>query len=156
MRKTHVIDGVTYVAVDRAAKIGDKVLIVEAWNTHGKYDNGSVIDVQRLDGKGIENDAVSARNNETGFISSDEYVVLEPLESEEATVDGTQASPAVIEMFTALSRKIVSLERQLADTQRNLETFAEQTENNSEDIRTLDSRTQVINAITKFYEEGRR
>jgi hypothetical protein len=106
------------------------------------------------------------------------------------TVDTSQASEQVIEMFTALSRKIVSLERQLADTQRNVERQAEELENakhiaskalrvtayhggwlirNAErldkseeliemltdDVITLDERTQVINAITKFYEEGR-
>jgi DNA repair ATPase RecN len=123
------------------------------------YGNGDMILAEKV-GCGIFNEKVrSATNrcfNPNGYIDEDEYVVLQPLESEEVTVDTTQASPAVIEMFTALSRKIVSLERQLADTQRNLEKFAEQTESNSEDIRTLDSRTQVINAITKFYEEGRR
>jgi chromosome segregation ATPase len=79
-------------------------------------------------------------------------------------------------MFTALSRKIVSLERQLADTQRNVERQAEELENAkhriskhatmfgaveemvndiTDDVIMLDERTQVVNAITKFYEEGR-
>ncbi|PFP30235.1 hypothetical protein COJ96_05855 [Bacillus sp. AFS073361] len=77
----------------------------------------------------------------------------EDWKSEEVTVDGTQASeqvevderdasPSVVEMLANLARRVTSLEQQLAATQRNLETFAEQTESNSEDIRTLDERTQ--------------
>jgi molecular chaperone GrpE (heat shock protein) len=93
-----------------------------------------------------------------------------------ASVDESQASAAVVNMFTALSRKIVSLERQLADTQRNVERQAEELENAkhriskhatmfgaveemvndiTDDVIMLDERTQVVNAITKFYEEGR-
>jgi hypothetical protein len=169
MRKTHVIDGVTYVAVDREAKIGDKVLIVEAWGAHGKYDNGSVIEVQRLEDEGIENDMVSARNNETGFISTREYVVLEPLEA----VD----SPQVTDLLANLARRVSSLEQQLSATQANVEKLAEELANTkhrvskhgamfgiveervgmlTDDIVTLDERSQVLNAINKFYEEGRR
>lgn len=106
------------------------------------------------------------------------YCSLRCLEdSEETTVDTSQASEQVIEMFTALSRKIVSLERQLADTQRNVERQAEELENAkhriskhatmfgaveekvemlTDDIVTLDSRSQVLNAINKYYAEGNR
>jgi predicted nucleic acid-binding Zn-ribbon protein len=45
---------------------------------------------------------------------------------EEATVDTSEASPAVIDMFTALSRKIVSLESQLRDTQSNVEKLSKE------------------------------
>jgi DNA repair ATPase RecN len=75
---------------------------------------------------------------------------------EEVFVDERQASTQVIDMLANLARRVTSLERQLAATQRNLETFAEQTEDNSEDIRELDSRSQVLNAINKYYAEGSR
>jgi hypothetical protein len=169
MARSHVIDGVTYVEVDRYAKEGDKII---SKLTEYVFD----VILGGLHGKAFTQGG--------GYISKENYNVLEPLKPslselcakitpenrhEEVTVDGTQASEqviasvdesqasaAVVNMFTALSRKIVSLERQLAATQRNLETFAEQTENNSEDIRTLDERTQVVNAIVKFYEGSRR
>ena len=65
-------------------------------------------------------------------------------------------SENVLELIANLARRVASLEQQLAGTQRNLETFAEQAEHNSEDIRYLDSRTQVIDAINKYYAEGSR
>jgi chromosome segregation ATPase len=77
-------------------------------------------------------------------------------------------------MFTALSRKIVSLESQLRDTQNNLEKQAEELANArhriakhadrfaavedkvemlTDDIVTLDSRSQALNAINRYYAE---
>jgi hypothetical protein len=137
--KVHVIDGVTYVEVDRKAKEGEKVIAIKA----DDYEIGEVLTVTESDRWCLyaPGEAISVKEYDCGMYH-DEYRVLEPRESEEVTVDSSQASEQVIEMFAALSRKIVSLERQLADTQRNLETFAEQTESNSEDIRTLDERTQ--------------
>jgi hypothetical protein len=107
------------------------------------------------------------------FVSDGNYEIVD----EEVTVDSSQASEQVIEMLANLVRRVTSLERQLADTQRNLERQAEELENAkhriskhatmfgaveekvemlTDDVITLDERTQVVNAITKFYEEGRR
>jgi septal ring factor EnvC (AmiA/AmiB activator) len=82
----------------------------------------------------------------------------------------------VIDIIANLARRVHSLEQQLRDTQRNIERQAEELENTkhrvskhatmfgiveervgmlTDDIITLDERTQVINAINKFYEEGR-
>lgn len=170
MSKTHVIDGVTYVEVNRKAKVGDKLWLVNAkWGSKA----GGDYPVEEVN-----------RDIKEGYVK-----VVEPFE--EVTVDQSQASPAVIEMFTALSRKIVSLERQLADTQRNVERQAEELENAkhvasltskavneqgdyilrhatrlgkmedsiemlTDDIITLDDRSQVLNAINKYYAEGSR
>jgi hypothetical protein len=176
--------GMRYWTVERNAKVGEKVLIIHGSYTFGMYKDGDVLTVDDVGGNGVYVQKAAANGNGNGFIDNDEYLVLEPLESEEVTVDTSQASPQVIEMFTALSRKIVSLESQLRDTQGNVENLAEEIaqtrhsgHNNLLDIReiygrlketedkvemalddivTLDSRTQVVNAITKFYEEGRR
>lgn len=141
MSGVHFIDGQYYVEVKRDAKIGDLV-----------SKDGIVRTVTAINEEWDSVEFDSYYDNESDYVcvwGSGIYKTLETLESEEATVDSSQASEQVIEMFTALSRKIVSLERkigsleaQLADTQRNLEKFAEQTESNSEDIRTLDERTQ--------------
>jgi hypothetical protein len=166
--KVHVIDGVTYVEVDRKAEVGDKIIVIKDDEFMCQDHIGEIHEVTKLT-KTLTYTTGKWDDGSTLNLLKEEYRVLEPLASEEVTVDSSQASEqviasvdesqasaAVVNMFTALSRKIVSLERQLAATQRNLETFAEQTENNSEDIRTLDERTQVVNAIVKFYEGSRR
>lgn len=48
---------------------------------------------------------------------------------------------SVIDLLANLARRVTSLERQLADTQRNLDKFAQQTESNTHDIAFLDERT---------------
>jgi hypothetical protein len=155
MAKTHVVNGVAFVEVDRKAVVGDKILITSPWSTGGMYAYGDILEVNGLVYNGIICNAAKTSledGNDEGYIANREFVVIEPLE----TVDTTQASPAVIDMLANLARRVTQLESQLRATQRNVETFAEQTESNSEDIRTLDERTQVINAITKFYKEGSR
>jgi hypothetical protein len=179
MTKTHVIDGVTFVEVEREAKLGDKVLIVNAEKSFGMYRNGDIIEVQRIVYNGIENNSVRTLDgeNDSGFIIKREYVVIEPIESEEIAVDTTQASPEVIDLLANLARRVTSLETQLRDTQRNLETTAEELANTrhrlmkyadrfaavedkvemlTDDVVTLDSRSQVLNAINKYYAEGSR
>jgi hypothetical protein len=152
MARSHVIDGVTYVEVDRDANVGDYVVIKSNGVIRKVVDRGDF--------------GIFYSEGKPGILDHG-YHTLEPLESEEVTVDSSQASEQVIEMFTALSRKIVSLERQLADTQRNVERQAEELEDvkyNAKkhverltcDIITLDERTQVVNAITKFYEDSKR
>jgi hypothetical protein len=127
------INGSRYRLIERKAKVGEKVLVSN--HTHREEANG-VFTVDRAHDDGHIHYGVYGRK-------PGGYRVLEPLESEEVTVDTSQASEQVIEMLANLARRVTSLERQLADTQRNLETFAEQTESNSEDIRTLDERTQA-------------
>jgi hypothetical protein len=141
MRKTYVIDGIKYVVVEREAEVGDYVVIVDAWLSHSKYANGDIIEVQRAFEDGIENDLVKAVDNESGYITSREYVVIEPLDIDE-TQDQT-------DILANLARRVASLEQQLRDTQRNLETFAEQTESNTKDIRTLDERTNEFTTTSK-------
>jgi hypothetical protein len=96
---------------------------------------------------------------------------------EEVFVDESQASPQVIDMLANLARRITSLERQLAVTQNNVERQAEELENAkhriskhatmfgiveekvemlTDDVITLDERSQVLNAINKYYAEGSR
>jgi hypothetical protein len=123
--KTHVIDGVTYVEVDRKAEVGDKVLIVNAEFSYGMYRNGDLITVERMDDTGIYNKSIACvgtgGSNSSGCIYHEEYLVLEPLENE--------SSPQITDLIANLANRVHSLEQQLRDTQRNLETWAEVTEN---------------------------
>jgi hypothetical protein len=88
-----------------------------------------------------------------------------------------QSSPSVTDLTANLARRVSSLEQQLRDTQGNVEKLAEELANTkyrvskhatmfgyvedefvrlTDDILTLDERSQVLNAITKFYEGSDR
>jgi hypothetical protein len=194
--KMIIHEGKRYRTADRMAYKGELV-VIETNQMHHDLEIGSV---HKYDGY----ESAGGWYVEEQDGRDRDYLVLIPLEDEEPTVDSSQASPAVIasvdesqasaavvNMFTALSRKIVSLECQLADTQRNVERQAEELENakhvaskalrvtgdhggwlirNAErlnkseeiiemltdDVITLDERSQVLNAITKFYERSGR
>jgi hypothetical protein len=189
--KTHVIDGVTYVEVDRKAEVGDKILVTNNGDRfYKKGDYAKVTKVFDIEDYGINVDLTENKSfygDGKWGIDYRDYVVLEPVQ----TVEESQASPAIIEMLTSLSRKIVSLESQLRDTQNNLEKQAEELEEHkhytdwlgnelantrhrlmkyadrfaavedkvemlTDDIVELDSRSQVLNAINKYYAEGSR
>jgi hypothetical protein len=73
----------------------------------------------------------------------------------------------IIDLVANLARRVTSLEIQLVDTQNNVEKLAEELadvkynakrhiERVTCDIITLDERSQVLNAINKYYEEGCR
>jgi multidrug resistance efflux pump len=73
----------------------------------------------------------------------------------------------VIDIIANLARRVSSLEQQLSATQSNVEKLAEELadakynakrriENITCDIITLDERSQVLNAINKYYAEGCR
>lgn len=83
----------------------------------------------------------------------------------------------IFDLLANMARRVTSLERQLVLTQNNVERQAEELENAkhriskhagmfgiveervgmlTSDIITLDERSQVLNAINKFYEEGNR
>lgn len=173
MSKTHVIDGVTYVEVDRKAEVGDTVLIVSAAATNDLYNDGDILVAEKVNGNGIFNknvrSATSMCYNPNGYVDDFEYHVLEPIESEE--------TPDINDLLANLARRVSSLEQQLRDTQGNLEKLAEELANTkhrvskhatmfgiveervetlTSDIITIDERSQVLNAINKFYEEGSR
>ena len=160
--KTHVIDGVTYVEVDRKAKVGDMVWLVN-------------IDMPLILRKAHDVDAIN---------EDIECELVKTLEPVEESPDVEVVPPSVVDMLANLARRVSELERETrllrrenviasegrATTLKNIETltdgvntlfrnvktFAEQAESNSEDIRELDSRTQVIDAINKYYAEGSR
>jgi hypothetical protein len=174
--KTHVIDGVTYVEVDRKAEVGDKILIIDSSSPHNNYTDGSIFEVNGLLYGGVLCNGAKDNDdwNPEGYVLNREYVVIE---TEETTVDTSKPSPDLIDLLTSLSRKIVSLESQLRDTQGNVEKLSQELANTrhrlmkyadrfaaiedkvemlTDDIVTLDSRSQVLNAINKYYAEGSR
>jgi hypothetical protein len=241
--KIHLVDGKKYVEVERSPKLGDKVLIVNAWDTYDKYFNGSIIEVQRLTNDGIENYDVRSDGdggNPTGFIAGKEYVVIESLEEELAQEDKTHViegvtyaevdrkakvgdmlwlvnikmsmrlrdvndvdginegiddeiikvleplkptlaelcakctpenrhaaiefdKPQVLDMLANLARRVTQLETLLSEAHRNIETWAQETQEVKHhayqierDVMDLEKSTQVLDAINKYYAEGSR
>jgi hypothetical protein len=177
MSKTHVIDGKKYVEVERIAKVQDVVIIVKGAGWY-KDKVGQVFEVISGRNYGFqptpsEYGAVyveSGRNDNSccSFVSLDNYRVLEPLK---------EPTPDIHDLIANLARRVSSLESQLSATQSNVEKLAEELANTkhrvgkhaamfgiveervgmlTDDIITLDERSQVLNAINKFYEEGSR
>jgi hypothetical protein len=163
MSKIHLHDGKSYRMVKRVAEKGDKVLIVNEFSPQLKkwYKNGDVLTCfDHFDGVNRP-DFIVPTERTISRIFDKEYVVLEPVE---------ESTPDITDLLANLARRVASLEQQLRDTQGNVEKLAEELENANhrirkhaeivgmltDDIITLDERSQVLNAINKFYEEGRR
>jgi hypothetical protein len=115
MSKTHVIDGVTYVEVNRKAMVGEKVIALSNWTTD-RYSIGDILTV--VDSWKGSGDVLTEDGH---AIRLCEYHVLEPIE--------TEASPQVTDLLANLARRVSSLEQQLRDTQRNTEKLAEELAN---------------------------
>lgn len=106
------IDGERYRMVDRKAKVGEKVIIVEAEWAFGKYENGSVVVAEDVDEEGIYNDDVKeVKRNEEGFIAHEEYRVLEP------AIQAERVEPMLTtsDLIANLAKRVVELERRLSD-----------------------------------------
>jgi len=80
---------IKYREVKRKANVGERIKIVAASGTFGKYGNGDEFVVDRKSTYGAEVDAVRTHSevggNEDGYIAEEEYVVLEPIEQAEPT-----------------------------------------------------------------------
>jgi hypothetical protein len=162
MGKTHVIDGVTYVEIERMAKVGDYVLVTEFSNEIVR-EIRKVVRLSRYTGDFYIDEPIG---RETYFDNNDDrYRTVEPVESEECC-----ETPSVTDLLANLARRVSSLEQQLRDTQGNVEKLAEELANTKhrvskhatmfgiveERVGMLTERSQVLNAINKFYEEGSR
>jgi hypothetical protein len=96
MSNTYVMDGVTYVEVDRKAEVGEKAVI-----------NGRVITVDGSYRDGI----YYYESHIKRYRAHENYRVLEPLEQD------------VTDLIANLARRVHSLEKQLADTQGNVKNW---------------------------------
>lgn len=127
----HIIDGVTYVEVARKAKVGEKVIIVNAKFTNGMYDNGSVLEAEQVVRYGIRNNAViydegDGGCNSAGYISDEEYRVLEPVAAEPTEPRNER------DMLASLAHRITRIEKrydnEINTLYRNVQALAEELE----------------------------
>jgi hypothetical protein len=163
------IDGVRYRLVDRKAKVGEKVIVVDASLFGESYKNGDIFIVREVRHSVI---FVTVDSGRYIALSHFEYNVLDPIEPAEATddvltVDETEASKSVIDLLANLARRVTELERKLAEIERHqnrisgrtdyyaeelgrrLEKVEEKLEMILDDIVTLDERTQPLVALVK-------
>jgi hypothetical protein len=102
-------DGVEYLAIDRKAQLGDKVVITA--NT-GKLDVGHIGEVTYMfDG------SLPIVDGNT-FIFGHQYRVLVPSEEQP---DISESEAKALEILANLARRVHSLEQQLSATQGNVE-----------------------------------
>jgi hypothetical protein len=126
--KTHVIGGKTFVEVERGAEVGERVV---------DLDDGEILEITEIRG-GVR--YYGREDGEIIPIQDYEYRVLEAVD---------QAQKSAEDLIANLIRRVYSLEKQLRDTQGNVERqsieiakLEIQVESIEEDIRTLDERTQ--------------
>jgi hypothetical protein len=160
------IDGVRYRLVDRKAKVGEKVIIVESDDIEIGTIGNCIVDSELADGS-IDIDVPSEDTDYT-FIDTnfDKYYVLEPVdpaqtaEPEPIEVDTRHTSPEVIDMLANLARRvtelelkldgIVDLKRKEYDAYEKLFTgIDEKIEMLIDDVAMLDERTQPLVALVK-------
>jgi len=107
------IELTNYKEVDRVAKIGEEIKIVDAKVTYGDYDNGDIFTVEsHYECKGIW-----AKELPEGaiYIGHSEYVVLEPIEE----------SPDLADLVIRLSQTVARQQSEIDTLKADLQSFAE-------------------------------
>src|SRR5690625_1078642 len=107
------IELTNYKEVDRVAKIGEEIKIVDAKVTYGDYDNGDIFTVEsHYECKGIW-----AKELPEGaiYIGHSEYVVLEPIEE----------SPDLADLVIRLSQTVARQQSEIDALKADLQSFAE-------------------------------
>lgn len=161
------IDGTRYQLAERKAEVGEKVFVF------GQHAGANGIrTVEKVEDSGHIYYELGRFGRMYGG-----YYVLIPVDSEPA-----EPTPDIHDLLANLAQRVTSLERitgelvraksslesQLRDTQNNVQTFAEQTEANTKDIKFLDDRTfkkpgkptksaeEILREISKILERDER
>jgi hypothetical protein len=125
------IDGARYRLVDRKAKVGEKVLIVNARPLLPYSHVGEVVEIIGTDGDTYGGMLKPYDIGEKGAVYRFQYRVLESVEPAELvaaeegddvlTVDESEASKSVIDLLANLARRVTELERKLSETNKSQE-----------------------------------
>jgi hypothetical protein len=150
------IDGARYRLVDRKAKVGDRIIIVDG---KGWYRDkvGNIYEVIHSSKYGFEEDDdgrayVEYEKNEYDeaihYVRRENYRVLEPVEpAENELVTAEEGDPkSTLDLLANLARRVTELEWKLQTTQENYNKVFEKI---LDDIVTLDERTQPLVALVK-------
>lgn len=142
--KTHVIDGKTYVEVERKAKVGD--LIVYNYNGISESTPRKVTEVDETVARFNVYCCCEDREEVSGYTHA-AYRVLEPVD---------QAPESIVDIIANLIRRVASLESQLRDTQANVERQGVEISANEHAIDELSHRMNHVEADVELNEEDIR
>ncbi|MBM7600449.1 hypothetical protein JOC34_002840 [Virgibacillus halotolerans] len=102
---------------DIEVEIGGNILIIGAVMTGGKYSVGDVLTVDEVGNSGVYVNSAKTENgpNNIGYISYDEYIVLEPVIDEPTADAPTESQPDLVDLVIRLTRKVAELEKRVND-----------------------------------------
>jgi len=163
------IDGVRYRLVDRKAKVGEKVIIVETHPSLVYTELGEIVEIIETDGDTCGGMFKPHDLGEKGAVYRFQYLVLEPVEpAENELVTAEEGDDkSVIDLLANLARRVTELERKLGETNKSQESsethifdvihrmqneidgMDDKIEMILDDIVTLDERTQPLVALVK-------
>ncbi|PGY46865.1 hypothetical protein [Bacillus thuringiensis] len=149
------VDGKRYRELTKEPVVGDTVLIVNARASFDKYKDGDTLELDRVNGMGVEVDACSAAGNEEGFIHDDEFVIVEPIERE------TPAPlPCLSDILNDIKTKLTRLEERTEENHRNIVTFSQMAESARSDaskavggVNALDEQLDLVREDIVFLDE---
>jgi len=102
-----------YREVDRVAEIGEKIKVVDAYYTLGKYSDGDIFTVEEY----YRDYGIYAKelSDDSLHINHSEYVVLEPIEE----------SPDLVDLVIRLSQTVARQQSEIDTLKADLQSFAE-------------------------------
>lgn len=149
------VDGKRYRELSKEPVVGDIVLIIADEDSYGKYENGDVLTVDRVDSMGVEIDVCSTEGNPEGFIANCEFVIVEPCESETPT-----PLPYLSDILDGIKTKLTHLEERTEENHRNILTFSQMAESARSDaskaiggVNALDEQLDLVREDIVYLDE---
>ncbi|KXY30071.1 hypothetical protein AT268_17335 [Bacillus cereus] len=142
------VDGKRYRELAKEPEVGDTVLIVNAEDSFGKYEDGDALVIDEVRSRGVKVAACSAIGNIDGFIYNDEFIVVESIEK------------SIEQEAEQLSRKLIRLEERTEENHRNILTFSQMAESARSDaskavggVNALDEQLDLVREDIVFLDE---
>lgn len=152
------IDGQRYRLVDRRAKVGEKVIVVEAGGTLVYKNIGEVVEIIETDGNTCGGMIKTYDLGKKGAIYHFQYRVLEPVEPAEENNDETEVSKSVLDLLANLARRVTELEQKLGGYARKIDGIEIDIQNINIDLGAVEETTteldQKINRLGSANEQA--
>ncbi|MHA4153218.1 hypothetical protein [Bacillus cereus] len=152
------VNGKRYRELTKGPEVGDTVLIDNAWGGGGGYEDG---DVHRLtEIKSYDPEEVNAvmfvdREGEDNYLKLDEFVIVEPIESETLT-----PLPCLSNILNDIKTKLTRLEERTEENHRNVLTFSQMAESARSDaskaiggVNALDEQLDLVREDIVYLDE---
>ncbi|EJR82861.1 hypothetical protein IK7_02135 [Bacillus cereus VD156] len=152
------VNGKRYRELTKGPEVGDTVLIDNAWGGGDGYEDG---DVHRLtEIKSYDPEEVNAvmfvdREGEDNYLKLDEFVIVEPIESETLT-----PLPCLSNILNDIKTKLTRLEERTEENHRNVLTFSQMAESARSDaskaiggVNVLDEQLDLVREDIVYLDE---